>query len=147
MAGDTFRHPAPYEECRLPTSGIPCKTTVVDMSLNSVGAMPSSLSPGSGSLSQYPCSLSNSAAMVSVSLCPCSLSLSICPCTSLIPSSVSSPLTPSAETQGDMLRILGADKDCSSSDESYIGQSNFIASSSSDETILWCLLPWGLATC
>ena len=36
MAGDIVRHPAPYEECWLPTTGIPCKTTVVNTPLNSV---------------------------------------------------------------------------------------------------------------
>ena len=117
MAGDNFRHPAPYEECRLPTVGIPCKTTVIDASLNSVGAVPSSLNPVS--LLHYLCSLSNAAAMGSMSQCPCSLLLFICPCTCLIPSSVSSSLI--AKTQNDLQRILGADEDCSSSDESYIG--------------------------
>ena len=49
----------------------------------------------------------------------------------MIPSSVSSTLTPNVED--DLQRILGADEDCSSSDQSYIGQSNVIASSSADE--------------
>ena len=41
VAGDTFRHPVPYEECRLPTVGVPCKATVIDPPLNSDGAVPS----------------------------------------------------------------------------------------------------------
>ena len=39
VAGVNFRHPAPYEECRLPTAGIPCKTTVYDAPLNSGGTV------------------------------------------------------------------------------------------------------------
>ena len=33
--------PAPYDECRLPMVGIPCKTTVIDPPVNSDGTVPS----------------------------------------------------------------------------------------------------------
>ena len=99
--------------------------------MSSDGAVPILLGPSS--MSQCPCGLSNSAGMDYMFLCLCSLSLLHCPCMSLLPSSVSSTLTPSAEAQDDLQRILSTDEDCSSSGESYIGKSNGIASSSSDE--------------
>ena len=38
-AGEHFRHPAPKEQCRLPTVGVPCKITVNTKALNSDGAL------------------------------------------------------------------------------------------------------------
>ena len=58
---------------------------------------------------------------------------------------MSSTLIPSAETKDDLQRIVGTEEDCSSSsDESYIGQSGVIASSSSDEDHTVLFAPLGV---
>ena len=170
MAGDNFRYPAPYEECRLPTVGIPCKTTVLDPPLNSDGTVPSTgsliisggtvLSAGpliisggvvtSADLSLTPSITSPHCMSPSIlnpvcsPVCPVSVTVNKCdpsePKATLQDKGKLSSIfklafasSPTACGNDRTQRVLGFNEDCSSSDESYIGQSGVIASSRSDE--------------
>ena len=177
-AGENFRHPAPREQCRLPTVGIPCKTTVHATALNSGGAdyrVLSTESDGALTATEPDGALTVTEPVGTTwsSLSLCSLS-SLCPCScvSCIDASKVGPPEPEASAQSkvgpwpinscsqkrilktfgkdcsseeqnqhllddhhvndDQQRVLDIGED-SSSDESYIGQSNVLASSSSEE--------------
>ena len=158
-AGENFRHPAPHE-CRLAMTGIPCKTSIVtEGSLVSDGALNSGGASVPDCVLSTECRVLSSSSPCSLSPhCPCS-----CVSEIVTEKSVGNEPKASGEYKGECCRTFGLDfqrfptahvderqpyddhhnvddtqrvldiGEDSSSDESYIGQTNVLASFSSEE--------------